>query len=136
MLSICLLINLQSFLNRGKLSVLFLAKIRWLLWHLLAIGASRDQQARLLLYLKKLSQSEKVDLRVSYCISPWHPGTLQRSFMILVMGSALYELIVLLFSHRIPTFEFFLLGPLLTRFFKCRLVRIHCSPFFTAYSHI
>ena len=33
------------------------------------------------------------------------------------------------FSHRIPTFEFFLLGPPLTRFFKCRLVRIHCSPF-------
>ena len=40
------------------------------------------------------------------------------------------------FSHRIPTFEFFLLAPPLTRFFKCRLVRIHCSPFFTSYSHI
>ena len=24
----------------------------------------------------------------------------------------------------------------LIRFFKCRLVRIHCSPFFTSYSHI
>ena len=51
------------------------------------------------------------------------------------------------FSHHIPTFEFFLLGPRsldrilslrtpLIRFFKCRLVWIHCFTFFTSYSHI